>query len=362
MFKRSNRRFAAFLLAAVAAAYILFYWPMPYYIFQPGSADEVKPMVHVKKGFAEEKGALMLTTVRLTHSNFVTYVYALIHPYAELVSKDKLLRGGESEEEYTERQEIVMVTSQSNAIRAAYKKAGIPYHIKSEGVVVEQVLKEMPAAKVLEAGDRIVKMDHTAIRRVQDLYDFIGNKKVGDRVTVTYVRKDRENSAELVLSALPNDQSGADRNKKPRAGIGIVPSELQSVQADNPDHQVEIKAGDIGGPSAGLMFALEVYNQLVPEDITKGYRIAGTGEIDPEGRVSVIGGIRHKIVAADRAKADIFFAPKDWYPPEGVKLAPIKNTTDAIDQAKKIGTNMKIVSVGTIDDALNYLAGLPPKR
>ncbi|HEY0827908.1 MAG TPA: S16 family serine protease, partial [Bacilli bacterium] len=119
-------------------------------------------------------------------------------------------------------------------------------------------------------------------------------------------------------------------------------------------------AGEIGGPSAGLMFALEIYNQLVDQDITKGYRIAGTGTIDTKGQVGVIGGIKYKVVAADKAGADIFFAPKDFIPEDKMYL-PIKNTTEAMNQAKKMNTKMIVVSVDTLEDALRYLEALPPK-
>jgi PDZ domain-containing protein len=106
------------------------------------------------------------------------------------------------------------------------------------------------------------------------------------------------------------------------------------------------------------MFSLEMYAQLTGTDVTKGYRIAGTGTITPQGEVGVIGGIQHKIVAADREHADIFFAPKDWKGPKGTS---IPNYTDAANEAKKIGSKMKVVPVATMDDALQYLAGLTPK-
>src|SRR5699024_7796773 len=95
---------------------------------------------------------------------------------------------------------------------------------------------------------------------------------------------------------------------KEEVGIGI---QLVTDQDVTVDQKVDVDSGKIGGPSAGLMFALALYNQLIEEDITKGYNIAGSGEIDEAGIVRRIGGIDKKVVAADRAGIDVFFAPHE---------------------------------------------------
>ena len=99
------------------------------------------------------------------------------------------------------------------------------------------------------------------------------------------------------------------------------------------------------------MFSLEIYNQLVKEDMTKGYTIAGTGTIDEEGHVGAIGGIDQKIVAASESGADIFFAPNE-------NGAVGSNYEVALATAEDIGTSMKVVPVDTMEDALNYLKSL----
>lgn len=117
---------------------------------------------------------------------------------------------------------------------------------------------------------------------------------------------------------------------------------------------MKINAADIGGPSAGLMFSLEVYNQSVQGDLTKGYEIAGTGTIDMDGNVGQIGGIREKITAVNKAGMDIFFCPADIN-------ATDTNEKDVLDEAKKHGYTVKIVPVKTLQEAINYLEKLPPK-
>lgn len=350
-----TRRFLASALVGIVILYLLFFVRLPFFIFMPGTAEEIKPMVTIPKGSDPEKGTLMLTTVRVADANMVNYLIGLVHPYEEIQPKTSVLRKGESEQEYSQRQEYVMLTSQASAIQAAYTHAKVPFHINHEGVMVLQTLPGLSGEKVLKPGDVLLKADTKDVKVAQDLLDALKGKKAGESITITYARKKVEQQATLTLGALP--QQEGDKGE-PRAGIGVVPADMQAVKADQDDQQVSIKAGEIGGPSAGLMFSLEIYNQLVPEDITKGYRIAGTGTIETDGTVGPIGGIQHKIIAADREKADFFFAPKDVTYKDGTKIT---NYSDALQRADQIKTKMKIVEIGTMDDALKFLAALPPK-
>lgn len=118
---------------------------------------------------------------------------------------------------------------------------------------------------------------------------------------------------------------------------------------------MKIDSHEIGGPSAGLMFTLEIYNQLVEEDLTKGHEIAGTGTINEKGEIGPIGGIQQKVVAASDAGAEVFFAPNE-------KGAEKSNYKDALEAAKDIKTKMKIVPVDTLDDALTYLEKMGDKK
>lgn len=353
--RSSTRRYLASALVGIVIIYLLFFVRLPFFIFMPGTAEEIKPMVTIPRGSDSEKGTLMLTTVRVADANMVNYLIGLVHPYEEIQPKTSVLRKGESEQEYTQRQEYVMLTSQASAIQAAYTHAKVPFHINHEGVMVLQTLPGLSGEKILKPGDVLLKAGEKDVKVAQDLLDALKGKKAGESISVTYARDKVEQQASLALGALPLQEG---ETGEPRAGIGVVPADMQSVKADQEDQQVSIKAGEIGGPSAGLMFSLEIFNQLVPEDITKGYRIAGTGTIETDGTVGPIGGIQHKIIAADREKADFFFAPKDITYKDGTKIT---NYSDAVQRANQIKTKMKIVEIGTMDDALKYLAALPPK-
>ncbi|TDF98269.1 SepM family pheromone-processing serine protease [Paenibacillus piri] len=357
--KRASRIVLSVFIA-IALVYTVYFMPLPLFIFSAGTAEVIQPMVQVKQSAPEKQGAFMLTTVRVSDASVFSYLLSFVRPYDELRRKKELLRDNESEQEYTQRQEVSMLTSQSSAIQAAYDELGIPYHISSDGVVVVQVFKDFPAAGVLKAGDYIVKVDDMRIRQNEELQKLLKGKKAGDTVTVAYKRKNIVRTAQVKLALLPADNGAAPvKEEDRRAGLGIVPANVQSVKSDVEDKQVTIKAGEIGGPSAGLMFSLEIVNRLSAEDITKGYKIAGTGTIDEKGVVGVIGGIQHKIIAADKAGAELFFAPKDYVAPTGDK---IPNYSDAVKRAKDIKTSMKIVPVATMNDALQYLKTMPPKQ
>ncbi|WP_253957488.1 SepM family pheromone-processing serine protease [Paenibacillus oleatilyticus] len=353
--KRASRVvFSVFI--AIALLYIVYFMPLPLYIFKPGTAEDIHPMVHVKQA-SEEKGKFMLTTVQVADATVFGYLMSYVRPYEELRLKRDLLRNNETEAEYSQRQEVVMLTSQADAIQAAYNRLKIPYHISKDGVVIQQVYPDVPAHDVLQAGDTIVKIGDKPIQTMDEVRGGVTGKKAGDSVSISYKRKGVIQTKDIALSALPADPS-AQPAEASRVGLGVVLAELHSVKAESEEQQVTIQAGDIGGPSAGLMFSLEIYNRLTAGDITKGYKVAGTGEIDPDGHVGVIGGIQHKIVAADRAGAEIFFSPADYKAPNG---QTIPNYSDAKKRAAELGTKMTVVPVATMGEALDYLAKLPAK-
>jgi PDZ domain-containing protein len=345
---KSVMRFTVPIIAALLIFYVLVLYPLPYYIFSPGTAENIRPMVQVKQGGFPEKGSLMLTTVSVSDANIAGYILERFNPNEELYKKSSIRQPDESENEYNQRQSYIMQTSQSSAMQAAYRKAGIPFQVHNDKVIVLRTVKGMPAEAVLKAGDTLVKVETQAVQSAEDLVNYLKTKKAGDTVKITYLRNAKEQVANLTLALFPQDDAEKAAKAEPQAGLGIMPANVQSIRADDPNKQVTVQAGDIGGPSAGLMFTLEIYNQLVEGDITKGYRIAGTGTIDDKGNVGPIGGIQHKIVAAERQGATYFFAPA-------------ANLKEAQDKANKIQAKLKIISVTTMEDAFQFLATLPPK-
>lgn len=326
----------------------LFFYRLPYYVEKPGMAHELDSYVHVENGY-HDKGKLMLTTVRMGRANIYDYALAKVKKFEEIVPLNEVRDEKQTEEEYNVYQLYLMESSKNNAIQVAYKKANKSYRFNYKGVYVLDVYPDMPASKVLKAGDRIIKVDGHTFESSEKFIQYVQQKKVADQIKITFVRDNKEKTANIQLAKFD------DANGKIGMGIGLV-DDRELIA--NP--VVKMNTESIGGPSAGLMFSLEIYNQLTKEDITKGYSIAGTGTIEPDGVVGRIGGIDKKVVAADKEGAKIFFAPDDEITPEMKKEYPTieSNYKEALKAAKEIGTKMKIVPVKTFDDALAYLKAL----
>jgi Lon-like protease len=332
------------LLYTVAIALVVgAFFSLPYYITKPGMAKELEPIIEVEGGY-EEKGSFMLTTVVMGQANIYTYLLAKISEYQEIYPLAAIRSEEESDEEYKVRQLHSMSTSKLAAIEVAYKKANKPITYQYKGVYVLSVMDGMPAMGKLEPGDRIFQVDELTFQSSEEFINYVGKKQAGDNITLYFERDDKENRVSLPLKIFEADQT------KVGVGIGLVDDKNIVVAPE-----VTVETSDIGGPSAGLMFSLEIYNQLVKEDLTKGYKIAGTGTIDSSGTVGRIGGIEQKVIAADKADAEIFFAPNE----EG---AADSNYLAAVQTAKDIETNMKIVPINTFEDAITYLEALQEKE
>lgn len=327
-----------------------YYYPLPYYITQPGGAIELAPIVSVENGYPEE-GTFMLLTVRMGGANVYNYALAKWDSYKEIIPKKVILAHYEDEEEYTQRQLHVMDASKESAIIVAYQLANKPVKIHNDGIMVVQTVENMPGREHFEFGDVITHVDGASISTSEELIEYIHDKQIGEAIVISYLRGEEERKATIHLATLPITEEEKAAGALPRVGIGISLVTQRQVEEEPP---VEIDTERIGGPSAGLMFTLEIYNQLIEQDITKGYWIAGTGTINADGIVGRIGGIHQKIVAADNEEAEIFFAPHE-------QGAVGSNYDVAVKAAKDIETDMKIIPVDNVQDALDYLASLPIK-
>ncbi|WP_202076916.1 SepM family pheromone-processing serine protease [Caldalkalibacillus salinus] len=335
----------AIILVVFAVAY---FYPLPYFVSAPGEAMELSPIVKVEQGYPEQ-GSFMLTTIRMGEANIFNYALARWDEYRDIVPKEVLLAHYQNEEEFTQRQIQVMESSKENAIAVAYELAGRDVQIEYKGVMVVSTIEDMPAEEHFQFGDIITHVDGEEVHTAEALIKYLKDKSLGDEVTISFTREGESMEAMISLEELPLTEDEETHEHQPRAGIGISTVTKRNMEVDPP---VEIETSRIGGPSAGLMFSLEIYNQLTEHDITKGYRVAGTGTIAPDGMVGRIGGIHQKIVAADKAGAEIFFAPHE----EGAEES---NYQRALTAAEDIGTEMKIVPVDYIKDALDYLSELP---
>ncbi|MCM3337248.1 PDZ domain-containing protein [Paenibacillus sp. MER TA 81-3] len=329
--------------AGLLFVYVMVYMPTPYVVFTPGSAEEVKPMVSVKAGDEAEAGTFMLTTVRRTYANIAMLVWKAFDPNAEFGKKEESLRG-RTEQEYVTEQMFNMSNSQLGAVLAAYNHLSIPYKLESQGVYVVSNDPKL-AHNELQTNDRILEVGGLKVDEFADLLQALQGRKAGETLQV---KVQRGKETKLVNATLVEIQDGNDPSKK-RVGLGLYYGKKKDAVPTDRNKTVTFKESDIGGPSAGLMFTLELINRLSPGDLTQGHRIAGTGTIDLEGNVGPIGGVRHKVVAADRERAELFLVPEGNYEEAQAKL-------------KKMNTKMKLVPVRTLQDALQAIEQLGPVK
>ncbi|MFB6363912.1 PDZ domain-containing protein [Paenibacillus elgii] len=233
--KRASRVVLSVFIA-IALLYVVYFMPLPLYIFKPGTAEDIHPMVHVKQA-SEEKGKFMLTTVQVADATVFGYLMSYVRSYEELRLKRDLLRNNETEAEYSRRQEVVMLTSQADAIQAVYNRLKIPYHISKDGVVIQQVYPDVPAHDVLQAGDTIVKIDDKPIQTMEEMRGSIKGKKAGETVLVSYKRQSEIRTKDIALAALPVDKKAQPAPAAPQVGLGVVLAELHSVKADSEQQQ-----------------------------------------------------------------------------------------------------------------------------
>lgn len=326
---------------------------LDYYIMKPGSAYDVSEFVKVVDGDTDDEGSFSLMTVAMSPATPLTYLMAKFKDYEEIMKIEDVYYEGEDEEEYNVRQLNLMSESQFNALYVAYKQAKLPFTVHYNGVKVLNILEDGASDGKLEAGDEIVEIDGKVVKRSKDLTDVLDTRKEKDTVKLVVKKDDELKDVSISLKPIPG-------NEEKKVGLGITFAEKKSIQTEP---RVKIDTEKIGGPSGGLMMTLEILNQLKDEDITKGYDIAGTGEIHEDGTVGRIGGVEKKVVAADKNKKEIFFVPDDEVSKEMLKINPHykSNYEAAKETAKKIGTKMKIVPVKNFQDALDYLEKLPEK-
>ena len=301
-----TRRVRTLLIAGVlflALLFVAILMPVPYVVLSPGptlntlGTDSQSREIIVIKGRSPNKtsGHLNLTTVDIT-ANRVTSFQALVgwlkHDEV-VVPRSAIYPPGQSEEQINRADTEQFASSQDNATAAAFCALGYPH-----GFGVISVDANAGAKDVLKAFDQLVSLDGTPIDTSAKLTSELSKRKPGDKVTLAIKRTGKPMTATVTLSKAEQGKTGA------RIGISVGDECFAPFEVD-------LGLGDqIGGPSAGLMFALGIMDKVGTTDLTNGRYIAGTGEIQPDGSVLPIGGIQLKMIAARRAGATVFLAPQ----------------------------------------------------
>jgi len=317
-----------FVLGLIAIALL---FQTDYLLVKPGSAEELRPLITVEGADQQDTGKLFLVTVAHQRANLLQAAYGMLHPHMEVLPLEEVIPPGMTEQEYRDLLDMWMKESQLLAQLIALRYVGYEVEIASEGTIVEGFLEKSPSEGILKQGDIIIAVDDVPVAMASEVITEVQNRRVGDPVDLTIIRD--EVTREVIITTGTNPGNP----QAPALGIYIRTLHWEPVLPV----AIEMKTGDIGGPSAGLMFVLEIINQLTPGDITGGKLIAGTGVIDANEQVGRIGGVFQKVIAAERAGAQYFIVPEGNY-----------------DQAKKAAGEIELVPVSNLQEAMEFLQGI----
>jgi len=315
----------------------------PYVIYGPGSAEPVHPRVETGHTL-DEKGSFLFTTVS-TYSkpNAFSLAYAWMNPRMDIQTEESATGGTTNLTAYRNLLAWMRDSSEATAMLAAYGAMDRTIEVEQQGVIVVRFIENTKAIESgLQEGDVIKAVDGKPTPRAEDLIDALTSHKPGDKVKLTGTRGGKPIEVTVPLIEMPETH---------KAGIGFQHSSVVEVTPPDP---VKFDFNDVGGPSAGLMMTLEIVSQLTEEDLTHGYRIAGTGTIAADGTVGQIGGIQYKLMAADKEKADYFLVPYD-------KEAGLSNWNDAESTVKKLNLKPKLVPISNLSEALEFVRKLESK-
>ena len=276
---------------------------------------------------AQDEGGIYMVDILVRRASLLERLFPRIRDNASLVPEEQFNPAGVSERQRRQSSLNQMSRSQQIALAVALRELDYDVEATPIGAEVALVLPDSPAEGKLEPGDVIVGARGERVRSPEDLRDVMEGHPPGETVELEVRRAGKVRTIGVGTRADPEDAR--------RAVVGVLVEPAANIDLPL---DIKINAGDVGGPSAGLAFALDVVDEL-GRDIDEGRRIAVTGELDLEGNVGAIGGIEQKAAGARLIDADVFVVPED-------------NAAEAREHAD----GLEIVAVSTFDQALAALA------
>lgn len=342
---KKNRKLL--LITSIVAGTLLLWFavfvPLPYYLEKPGGAMDVRQVLTVNDQLDQEDGSYNFTYVSVQQATALQLLAAQLDPYTSVSSAEEMTGGADSEE-YFRIAQFYMETSQNMAKYQGLTLAGKEVSMDFFGVYVLALAEDSTFKEILNIADTVVSINGKTFESSPDLIKYVSSLELGSDVTVGYVSDGQEKSADGQIIKLSNGKNG----------IGITLVDHTEVESSVP---IDFQTGNIGGPSAGLMFTLAIYTQLADPTLRDGRVIAGTGTIEQDGSVGDIGGADKKVLSAAKAGASIFFVPNNPVDEEILKENPTAKTNyeEAKEAAEKAGVDIEIVPVKTAQDAIDYL-------
>jgi PDZ domain-containing protein len=312
------------LLVLVVLA-ILWITPSDDYIFLPDTAQPLAPKVFVPGERPDRNGGgIYFVEIHVRKASILESHFPGIHEGATLVPANQVVPRGTSEKQRFKEDLQDMRRSQQVAAAVALRQAGYDVKVVPTGVLITTIFLDTPAAQKLHAGDVVVAVDGKRVLRPDALGRLIRARRPGATVRLRVRRGSRVLDLVLRTIADPNNP------KRPIVGIGIA----QAASIHLPI-KVRIDLGRVGGPSAGLAFALDILDEL-GRNVDHGLKVAATGELALDGSVHPIGGVKQKTIGARHAHVDVFLVPAGENAAEarryadGLRIVPVSNFRQAL--------------------------------
>ena len=326
---KSRKAIVVFLIALMPMGLIT----TEYYFMSPGPPYQWEIDYGNNENYTFE-GNLFQLTVRRDEANVFVYLWSLINDSYDLYPREVILPDGVTPQELSEISIQNMRTSENVAIAVALKNVGYEIESKGDGVAVVGLLENSPVKDKLKKGDLINSINNTDIFSATEFISTLRTYSIGETVSIGLLREIDGIKEQIYIKTTLIEH--VEYEGEPMVGFLAT---TVNERFDFP-FEIDIKTGNVGGPSAGLMMALNVYNNLIPEDITNSKIIAGTGTIEIDGSVGPVGGIKQKIIAAKRAGAELI-------------LVPVAN----FEEARPFETDKTaIVAVDSFDEALAVIS------
>jgi Lon-like protease len=316
------------VLILVVAGLALTWIPSDHYIVLPDRARPTDPLVAIPGEDAGQDNGINMVDVRVGRASLLERIYPGIHDGATLVPERVINPAGVSDRQRRRSSLNDMSRSQLIAVTVALEELGRDVEVTPAGAEVVLVQPDAPADGVLQVGDVIVEAGGEEVETTDDLRRAFDGVRPGERMSIVVERDGKR------VSLTVGTQAAADDPERAVMGVQVQNAEDFDFPLD-----IEIDAGGIGGPSAGLAFALDIVDEL-GEDVARGRTIVATGELALDGSVLPIGGVKQKVIGAEEAGADIF-------------LVPDGNFEDAREAA---GDDLEVIPVSTFQEALSALA------
>jgi PDZ domain-containing protein len=310
---------------------ILFSIPSGKFLLLPDVAHPVSPLVQVQGARPVKNGTLYFVDVVERRASELEALFPWIHKHASLAPAGDIVPPCSTTQEAEEAQLQEMAFSQRVAAAVALRRLGYHVVVKPAGVVVSQLVAGTNAPCKLQPMDVIAAVNGTPTPTVQVLHEVLGRVKPGDVVKLRIHRGARLLTVPIRTVGIPQEPG--------HAFVGFAPSQAATIKLPI---RVSIDASGIGGPSAGLAFALEVMQKL-GRNVLRGHRVAATGEMELDGTVAPIGGVKQKTFGVRESGADIFLVPAG----------------ENAQEARRYAGPVRVIPVRTLGQALHALATLP---